>query len=92
MTGVPRLAEALAKVAHDINDRRELPEVLRNLAEGARQALDGVDHVGISITHRDGRVETLAATDPLAAKFDQLQNDLDEGPVSTPSAMRASWS
>jgi GAF domain-containing protein len=42
--------------------------------------LPGVDHVGISVTHRGGRVETLAATDELVWRLDQLQYELNEGP------------
>lgn len=74
------LADALAQAARDINTRQSLPDVLQRLVETAQNALPGVDHVGISITHRDGRVETLAATDPLVLALDELQYELNEGP------------
>lgn len=74
------LADALAQAARDINTRQPLPEVLQRLVQTAQNALPGVDHVGISITHPDGRVETLAATDQLVLDLDQLQYELNEGP------------
>ncbi|HEX4817686.1 MAG TPA: GAF and ANTAR domain-containing protein [Nonomuraea sp.] len=77
------LAEALAEAAHQINIRRPLPELLQDLVDMASRSLPGVDHVGISVTHADGRVETIAATDDLVLKLDQLQYDLDEGPCLT---------
>ena len=79
MDSVP-LADALAQAARDINTRQPLPEVLQRLVQTAQNALPGVDHVGISITHPDGRVETLAATDQLVLDLDQLQYELNEGP------------
>ena len=36
--------------------------------------------MGISVAHRDGTVETRAATDPFVWELDQLQYDLGEGP------------
>jgi GAF domain-containing protein len=39
-----------------------------------------VDAASISVLHRDGRVETLAGTDPLVFTLDQAQYDLEEGP------------
>jgi GAF domain-containing protein len=39
-----------------------------------------VDAASISVLHRDGRVETLAGTDPLVYRLDQAQYDLNEGP------------
>lgn len=74
------LAEALAEAAHQINTRSPLPEVLQNLVDMASRSLPGVDHVGISVTHADGRIETVAYTDQLVLRLDELQYDLDEGP------------
>jgi GAF domain-containing protein len=74
------LAEALAEAAHQINTRRPLPELLHELVHMAGRSIPEVDHVGISVLHRDGRIETLAATDDLVLKLDHLQYELDEGP------------
>lgn len=74
------LAEALAEAAYQINAQRPLPELLQDLVVMAARSLPGVDHVGISVTHADGRIETVAATDDLVLKLDLLQYELDEGP------------
>lgn len=44
------------------------------------QTVPGFDHVGISITHHDGRIETRAGTDPLVWDLDTIQYGLGEGP------------
>lgn len=46
----------------------------------ARDAIPGVDFASISVAHGDGHLETVGATDPLAAKADALQYQLAEGP------------
>jgi len=76
----PSLIDAISEASSEVNARRPLSEVLSNLAEMARRSLPGIDHVGISITHRDGRIETVAATDDLVLRLDELQYELDEGP------------
>jgi GAF domain-containing protein len=38
-----------------------------------------VDHAGITLLRRGGRLETIAATDPLVEKLDALQSELGEG-------------
>jgi hypothetical protein len=43
----------------------------------------GFDHVGISVSHHRGQIETLAATDAFVEKIDAIQYDLHEGPCVT---------
>ena len=43
-------------------------------------SVPGFNHVGVSVIHRDGWIDTLAATDQLAWDLDALQYDLAEGP------------
>jgi GAF domain-containing protein len=74
------VADALADAAQDINSRRDLADILHSIVHSARTSLPGVDHVGISITHRDGLIETLAATDEVVLALDGLQYALNEGP------------
>lgn len=38
------------------------------------------DHAGIALIRRGGRLETIAATDPLVERADTLQSEFDEGP------------
>jgi GAF domain-containing protein len=76
----PTIPEALSQAARDINTKRPLSEVLLSIAESAKQSMPGVDHVGISVTHRGHEVETLAATDDFVSELDELQYTLNEGP------------
>lgn len=43
-------------------------------------ATPGIDHASISITSRDGKIQTLAPTDDLAVRSDELQYEIGEGP------------
>ena len=74
------IAEALAEAARDINKPQTLDETLEAIVRAAQRSVPGFDHVGISITHRDGKIETLAATDPIVLRLDELQYELGEGP------------
>jgi GAF domain-containing protein len=74
------LADALSNAAEQINTRRALPEVLQTLVETAQRSLPGADHVGISVFHSDGRIETLAASDDFVLRLDTIQYQLNEGP------------
>jgi GAF domain-containing protein len=76
----PDLVEALASAAREITNNRDLTSVLTTIVHAAQRSLPGVDHAGISVTHKDGRVETLAVTGPLVTTLDELQYQLGEGP------------
>lgn len=74
------IADALARAAREINSPPDLGRTLDAIVETAARSLDGIDHVGVSIVYRDGKVETQAGTDQLVWEVDQLQYDLNEGP------------
>jgi GAF domain-containing protein len=74
------LATALAEIAREINLPTELGSTLQTIVESAAHSLTGIDHVGITIAHHDGRMETVAATDPFVRELDDLQYELGEGP------------
>jgi GAF domain-containing protein len=76
----PDIADALAQAAREINTPADLDSTLSAIVEVAARSLPGIDHVGVSIAHRDGRVETKAGTGPLVWQLDQLQYELGEGP------------
>jgi GAF domain-containing protein len=76
----PDIAEALAHVARHINQTRSLESTLDTIVDTAVRSLEGMDHVGITIAYRDGRMATRAASDRLVTVLDQLQYDLGEGP------------
>jgi len=84
------LSETRPVVARDLNPREfaELAAALRKAPSPDRtaeqvisyavQQLD-VDHAGITLLRRGGRLETIAATDPLVERLDALQSELGEG-------------
>jgi GAF domain-containing protein len=74
------LVTVLTRATEQINAQEDLRQVLADLAHSARASTPGDNHVGISLSHRDGTVETLAATDPLVHRLDQRQYELGEGP------------
>ncbi len=81
----PAIASALAEVARILDEKRDVRETLEGIANTAREAVPGFDHVGVSIAPAGRRrdrspIETLAATDPLVDQLDQLQWHLGEGP------------
>ncbi|MDX6302698.1 MAG: hypothetical protein QOF53_3912 [Nocardioidaceae bacterium] len=80
---LPDVAAALAEAASAINAARTLEDTLDTIAGVAQQSLDGVDHVGVSMVHRDGRIETVSATDQLVWELDSLQYEMREGPCVT---------
>jgi len=67
-------------VAHDLGTRTDLASTLDTLVRGAVSALPDVDHAGISVVQRRGRIETVATTDPFVEALDELQYSHKEGP------------
>jgi GAF domain-containing protein len=80
----PDVVAALASAARTINQPQSVATTLEAIVHAARDSVLGFDHVGVSLVHPDGRVETRAATGPLVRELDELQYELREGPcVST---------
>ena len=80
MTSKSDIAHAVAAAARSINHPQSLDETLQAIAYVARDSVPGFDHVGISTLHRNGKVETRAATGHLVYELDTIQYDLGEGP------------
>ncbi|GAA1502118.1 GAF and ANTAR domain-containing protein [Nocardioides humi] len=74
------VAAALAEAAQAINSHRSLDDTLDAIVRAAQQTVPGFEHVGISITHGDRRIETRAGTGQLVWDIDELQYKLGEGP------------
>lgn len=53
---------------------------LQDLVQSAAGNLPGVDFASVSVRAKDGSLQTVAATDPLAHQMDELQYRLREGP------------
>ena len=74
------LSEALAHAARSLNEVSTLEETLTEIVRTALVSVPGADHVGVSLAHPDGRLDTLAATSDLVRELDALQHDHGEGP------------
>jgi PAS domain S-box-containing protein len=75
-SGVQALADAAAQLA-----QQETPALtVENVVQLAKDAIPGCDEAGITLMHGRERVESPAATGPLAAQCDQLQHEIAEGP------------
>lgn len=74
------IAEALAEAATAINSPRSLDDTLDAIVHAAQDTVPGFEHVGITVAHAHGEVETRAGTGELVWELDQLQYELGEGP------------
>jgi GAF domain-containing protein len=74
------LADVMGEIARILDQPHTVDEQLALVVEAAADSIDGVDACSITVLHRDGRVETLVGTDPLAYRLDKAQYDLNEGP------------
>ncbi|KRB77072.1 hypothetical protein ASE01_09955 [Nocardioides sp. Root190] len=73
-------ATALAGAAKTINSPRSLDETLDAIVRAAQLTIPSFEHVGISITHSNGEIETRAGTGQLVWEIDALQYGLRQGP------------
>lgn len=74
------IARALSAAAQSIDATATIEETLDAIVREARRSVPGFDHIGVSISHRDGTIETRAATDQLVWDLDRLQYEVGEGP------------
>lgn len=69
-----------AEMARAVLAREGVQDVLAEILQWSVRIVDGCEVAGITTARRGGRVDTAAATDPLARESDRLQNELREGP------------
>jgi hypothetical protein len=79
-TALNVVAEAMADVAASLQEPAKLDETLELITRSAAETIPGILEASISITTRDGEIQTLAPTGPRAARADQLQYELRQGP------------
>jgi hypothetical protein len=75
-----RIRRAMEQAAAAMNAPISLDDALRALTDGAVQAIPGASFASITTRSADGRLETVAATDPLIDNLDARQYELQEGP------------
>jgi ANTAR domain/GAF domain len=77
---VTELVDVMAQVAESLRFPADIQEALDAITSGATEVVPGIEHASISITSKDGQIQTLAPTDVLAVHADELQYELGEGP------------
>jgi GAF domain-containing protein len=77
---VSRVQRAVVEASKLTDVPRTLEETLQVITRAARAATPGFDHVGVSIAHSDGAIETKSASDQLVWYLDEVQYSLREGP------------
>lgn len=78
--GVPEASPALNAAISSSTERVRHTAAFESLTLSAATNIPGVDFTSITISGPDETLQTVAATDPLAARTDQLQYELREGP------------
>ena len=61
------LSAAMKSAAQLMHEPMDVPQMLQAIADAAAQTIPGVDQAGVSVAHRDGRMETLAGTGEFAS-------------------------
>jgi GAF domain-containing protein len=74
------LAEVFAQIARDLQTGTTPEQTAARIVAVAVQTVPGCHHAGVSLLHRHGRIETIAASDDIAAAVDTLQYEVGEGP------------
>jgi GAF domain-containing protein len=67
-------------LAQTLSQPTSIEEALLVLTQGAVHAIPGASHASISVLQCDGKLETVAATDPLIIELDARQYAFEEGP------------
>ncbi|MFP5069197.1 GAF and ANTAR domain-containing protein [Pseudonocardia nantongensis] len=75
-----RLADAFATVAREMEAADDVREIRQIVTRRAVEMVPGCSHAGITLTHRNGSVSTVASTDQVADRIHVIQNELGEGP------------
>jgi GAF domain-containing protein len=79
------VAGVFARLAVELHEETGVEETVEAILQFALQAVN-CTHAGLVLSHRGGKLETTAATDPLVEKADQLQLEWNEGPALSVTA------
>lgn len=74
------LNDQLAEAARSMQAQAGTQRTLQRSVALATEILNGCDHAGVSVVHRNRKIDTPAATDATVRRADQLQYDTGEGP------------
>lgn len=74
------LAGVFADIARQLQAEDSPEKVQDRISRAAVDTVDGCDHAAISLVHRRGAVDTVAATDDVPTRVDALQYEVGQGP------------
>jgi len=74
------LAELFDSITQQLRAAPDDKAALSMVADLAVRYVDGADYAGITVGRDGGRFETVAATDDIVSRCDQIQYDLGSGP------------
>jgi GAF domain-containing protein len=74
-----RLVETARELSRTLTPG-DLDQTLRRITAAAVKVLPGVTHASITVRYADGRLQTVAPTDPMVCHVDDAQYQLGEGP------------
>ena len=76
------LAVRMAELARQIAAPRGLEQILADVTTAAVELIPRTDVAGVLLVKKGGEFESVADTDTLVARLDQLQHDFGEGPCA----------
>jgi transcriptional regulator with GAF, ATPase, and Fis domain len=74
------LALRMAELARTVAAPRDIDDILNDVTHTAQELIAGADSVGVLLLAKGGKFESLAGTDDLPHRLDELQMTLQEGP------------
>lgn len=74
------LSQRLADLARTMQRQPDAPAVMEILVSSVAGTIPGAEHASISLVHSRRRVVSAVATDDLARRFDDLQQETLQGP------------
>jgi hypothetical protein len=74
------LLAAVTEVAATLRVPIDLDEALDRITRSAVDTIPGISYASLSVTTKGGDIRTLAPTDPVAIRADELQYQLHQGP------------
>lgn len=78
--GAESHAAAFARLSSELTNEPVEATTLLLVAQRAAQLIPAVDASSVTVRRRRNRLETIGSSSPLAARCDQLQHELGEGP------------
>lgn len=74
------LASSFANIARQLQSQESPEQTWQRIVDLAVEILPEVEHAGISLVHRGGRIDSPASSDDVARAIDAIQDEAGEGP------------